>query len=184
MPSRLGTERGRVGLAILSIAGFGVLLVVIVMVLKLQQPKLIEITPTLTGQTERCLTCHNGIESISASHPTEEFGCVSCHGGNGLAVDETDAHTDVVVNPSSFDTAQQYCGNCHAGQVLMADRSIMKTYAGAIALIRRAFGLQPTGKAEYAAEAVGNLKTFDPAPTDPQPVHDFAANCMTCHTSG
>ncbi len=65
----------------------------------------------------------------------------------------------------------------------MADRSIMKTYAGAIALIRRAFGLQPTGKAEYAAEAVGDLKTFDPAPTDPQIVHDFYDNCMNCHTS-
>ena len=44
--------------------------------------------------------------------------------------------------------------------------------------------MQPTGKAEYAADAVGDLKAFDPAPTDPQPVHDFDANCMTCHTSG
>ena len=183
MLSKLGTERGRTGFAVLSIAGFGILLVGIMMVLKLQQPKLIEITPTLTGQTERCLTCHNGVESISASHSTEEFGCVTCHGGNRLAVDETAAHTDMVTNPSSFDNAQQYCGSCHAGQVLMADRSIMKTYAGAIALIRRAFGLQPTGKAEYAADAVGDLKTFEPAPTDPQIVHDFYDNCMSCHTS-
>jgi hypothetical protein len=100
-----------------------------------------------------------------------------------LAVDETAAHTDMVTNPSSFEHAQQYCGSCHAGQVLMADRSIMKTYAGAIALIRRAFGLQPTGEAEYAADAVGDLKTFEPAPTDPQIVHDFYDNCMSCHTS-
>ena len=41
------------------------------------------LTPTLTGQPELCLTCHTGIEEISASHPVEVFGCARCHGGEG-----------------------------------------------------------------------------------------------------
>ncbi len=57
-----------------------------------RQPEIVEITPTLTGLPERCLTCHQGIEEISASHPQEAFGCVLCHGGDGLALDADLAH--------------------------------------------------------------------------------------------
>lgn len=176
-------ERRWAAIAILAVAGFGAVLIGVVTLVQLQHPTVIAMTPFRTGQPERCLTCHTGIEAISASHSIEEFGCVSCHGGNGLAVEQDDAHTEMVRNPASADNAQQYCGECHAAQVLMVDRSIMTTYAGAIALIRRAFGVQPTGEAEYAARAVGDLQAFSPAPDDPQPIHDFAANCLTCHTS-
>ncbi len=177
------SNRRLTGAAILFVAGLGAILIAVVTLMQLGRPTVISITPTLTGQPERCLTCHNGIESISASHSTAEFGCVSCHGGNRLATDETTAHEGMVVNPASLDNAQQYCGNCHAAQVLMVDRSIMTTYAGAITLIRRAFGLQQSEQAEYAARAVGELKQFSPAPTDPQAVQDFATNCLTCHMS-
>ena len=169
--------------AILSVAGLGALLILIVTVLHLQQPTVIAITPKLSGQPERCLTCHNGVEAISPSHSIAQFGCVSCHSGDRLAVDEPTAHTGLVINPASLDNAQQYCGSCHAAQVLMVDRSIMTTYAGAITLIRRAYGLQQSAEAQYAARAVAELKQFSPSPTDPQPVHDFASNCQSCHTS-
>src|SRR5258707_528505 len=43
--------------------------------------RIVEITPSNTGKPERCLTCHSGIESMGTAHPTEKFGCVSCHGG-------------------------------------------------------------------------------------------------------
>jgi hypothetical protein len=183
MFTRLRTQQPQTTLAILSVGVVGALLILVVTLLQLQQPAIIAMTPTRTGQTERCLTCHQGIESISASHSIEEFGCVSCHGGDGLAIEETAAHTSLVVNPASLDTAQKYCGECHAAQVLMVERSVMTTYTGAIALIRRAYGLQPDSHAQYAAQAVGDLKAFSPVPGDPQPVHDFAANCQTCHTS-
>jgi hypothetical protein len=100
-----------------------------------------------------------------------------------LAIDEVTAHRGLVSNPASLENAQQYCGECHAAQILMVDRSIMTTYAGAIALIRRAFGLQQSDQAEYAAHAVAQLPQFNPAPDDPQPIFDFADNCLTCHTS-
>lgn len=179
----LHSEANQVRLGLLAVAGLGAVLIGVILLMRWQMPVIHAITPSLTGQTERCLTCHNGIEAISPSHSIEEFGCVSCHAGNGLAVDETAAHTGLVVNPGSLDNAQTYCGSCHAAQVLMVERSIMTTYAGAITLIRRAYGAQTSGQAEYSAHAVGDLPLFSPAPGDLQPIHDFANNCLTCHVT-
>jgi cytochrome c2 len=60
------------------------------------------------GQVDRCTTCHQGIQwkglenadhpfrshpqEILKIHPVEEFGCVSCHGGQGYATDTEAAH--------------------------------------------------------------------------------------------
>ena len=60
------------------------------------------------GRADRCISCHQavawkGFESaeepyrthpsgILASHPPEKFGCTSCHGGQGWAVDGEPAH--------------------------------------------------------------------------------------------
>ena len=163
---------------VLIIGGLGILL--IAFMLFFHKPTL-QLTPTLTGKPERCLTCHNGIEPISASHPIQEFGCVSCHDGDGMALDEDGAHTGLVRNPASLDVVQQYCGDCHAAQISLVQHSTMATYAGAIGLVRRAFGMQPDGTAQYAVHAVGDLLAFLPHPSDPQPVQDFAANCQNCH---
>ncbi len=151
--------------------------------LLLQKPP-IEMTPTLTGKPERCLNCHTGIEPISLSHSTEKFGCVSCHSGVAMALDAETAHTGMVRNPAALNVAQKYCGDCHAAQVYLVQHSIMTTYSGAIGLVQRAFGAQSDGTALYAIHEIDNLKTFVPAVTDPQPVKDFAANCLNCHTDG
>lgn len=179
----LHSESRQAALGLLMVAGLGMFLVGAVLLRQSQMPAIIEITPTSTGQTERCLSCHNGTEPISESHSIEEFGCVSCHGGNRLALTEDEAHEDMVRNPSALDTAQEYCGSCHAAQVVMVERTIMTTYTGAISLIRRAFGSQTTADAVYAARAVANLPAFVPTDSDIQPIHDFAATCQTCHVS-
>jgi len=168
-------------LGVLIVAAAGVILLLLVLVRDWGQ---VSITPTLTGQTENCLTCHNGIEPISTAHSIEEFGCVSCHGGERLALDADSAHSGMVSNPAALDTAQQYCGNCHPAQVVTVQRSIMTTYAGAIGSIRRAFGLQPDNTAQYAVQAVGHLQAFAPTDDDPQAVHTFSENCLTCHIDG
>ncbi len=141
----------------------------------------LEITPTRSGQPERCLTCHQGIEPVSAAHPTEAFGCVSCHGGDRLATDQDAAHAGMVRNPGALETAEQYCGECHAAQVVLVQRSLMATYAGAIGLIRRSFGLQPDGEARFAVTETGHLQAFAPAVGEPALVQRFAETCMTCH---
>jgi hypothetical protein len=162
------------------------------------------ITPTLTNQPELCLTCHDGIEEISPSHPIETFGCVICHGGNALALDKTLAHSEMRggKNPSDFAVVEASCGGsqCHSGSAAdnndhshRALTSIQGTYAGAIAQVRRSFGAQPDGTAHYgiyaitddqvvSPDAVSSLDRFDPAATnDPQPVQNFYANCLACH---
>ncbi len=145
------------------------------------RPPVYEFTPSKTGQPERCLTCHLGIEQISGSHPVAEFGCISCHGGDRLATDEKAAHTGMVRNPAALNVADRTCGSCHPAQVITVQRSIMATYAGAIGLVRRTFGQQTDGKARYASVATGDLPAFNASPTDPAPVQHFAVNCLTCH---
>ena len=51
-----------------------------------RQPNPVVLVPTLTGQAEYCLTCHQELPQISPSHPVEQFGCVLCHGGERLAL--------------------------------------------------------------------------------------------------
>ena len=162
------------------------------------------ITPTLTGQPELCLTCHDGIEEISASHPQAAFGCVSCHGGNALALDAELAHAGLRGgrNPSDFCVVEASCGGSefHSGSaaanrdhIHRAMTSVQATYAGAIAYVRRAFGAQPDAAARFgvfaisddrvvSSTAVPGLEDFDPvASNDPQSVIDFANRCLNCH---
>jgi cbb3-type cytochrome oxidase cytochrome c subunit len=60
---------------------------------------------------DRCVTCHQAVswpgfetaeepfrthpKEILAKHPTSHFGCTSCHGGQGFAVDAAEAHGPV-----------------------------------------------------------------------------------------
>src|SRR5215831_17093544 len=60
------------------------------------------------GRTDRCITCHQGVEwggletapepyrshprEILAKHPVSKYGCTPCHGGQGYATDTATAH--------------------------------------------------------------------------------------------
>jgi hypothetical protein len=186
-------------------SAFALLLIsAIAVAYQLNAPVAKSITPTLTNQPELCLTCHDGIEEISSSHPVQTFGCVICHGGNALALDKTLAHTGLRggKNPSDFAVVEASCGGtqCHSGaaadhndHIQRSLTSIQGTYAGAIAQVRRSFGAQPDGTARYgiyaitddnvvSPHAVASLDRFDPvAKNDPQPVINFYDKCLTCH---
>ncbi len=61
--------------------------------------------------TDRCVTCHQGIEwkgletaknpfkthpqEILKAHPPRQFGCTTCHGGQGYATDSESAHGSI-----------------------------------------------------------------------------------------
>jgi hypothetical protein len=180
------------------------LVIVLVAARQISLPSPKPITPSLTGQTEMCLTCHDGIEEISPAHPVEVFGCVSCHGGNALALDKDLAHAGLRggANPSDFSVVEASCGGsqCHSGaaedqrdHIHRAMTSIQGTYAGAIALVRRSFGAQADDVAHFGIYAIGDgqatspqavpsLAQFDPQVTgDPAPVVKFYDTCLTCH---
>src|SRR5512143_1696755 len=130
-----------------------------------RQPTPVAVTPSLSGQPEYCLTCHADLREISASHPVKVFGCVSCHGGERLALNADLAHSTMRggANPSDLAVAEQSCGGseCHYGtaaegrdhlqRVMM---SVQSTYAGAIANMLYTFGKQPDLRARFGVHAV------------------------------
>ncbi len=168
-----------------------------------RKPRPVVLVPTLSGQPEYCLTCHADVPQISAAHPTETFGCVSCHGGQPLALDADLAHSTMGGgrNPSDFSVVEASCGgaNCHSGSaaegrdhIQRVLTSVQSTYAGAIATVRYAFGAQSGPGAQQGIFAIENLHSatgltaltaFDPARDENSSVQTFAANCLNCHLS-
>lgn len=164
-------------------------------------PQPVALTPSLTGQTEYCLTCHGDLPEISPSHPVEVFGCVICHGGERLALDADLAHSTLRggANPSDLAVVEASCGggDCHSGaagdernHIQRVQTSVQATYAGAIASIRFTFGAQPDLSAYYGTRAVVDEETqtgitdllaFDPSESDSSAIQSFGANCLNCH---
>ena len=120
---------------------------------------------------ERCITCHDGISTISPSHPPE-FGCTACHGGEPESIDKNQAHATLIYdpqagtgkrNPSSLSVVKQSCGQlyCHSGHVRedrnhikRLNKSIMNTLAGVISGLRYQWAGQNKKTARYATKAV------------------------------
>lgn len=181
----------------------GLLLLTLILVWwsDLRQQKPVELIPTLTGQPEYCLTCHADLPEISSSHPIKTFGCVICHGGERLALNEDLAHSTMRggANPSDLSVVEASCGgsNCHSGNeaderdhIQRVMTSIQSTYAGAIASIRYTFGAQPDLNAHLGINAIideqtntgiTSLGVFDPANEINPSVQKFGENCLTCH---
>jgi mono/diheme cytochrome c family protein len=86
------------------------------------------VNPTL-GIADRCVSCHvamgPGEQSVTGpnmalhppvAHDPTEFGCTTCHGGQGRATDKADAHGRVPFWPEPMlpvGMAQAGCGTCH-----------------------------------------------------------------------
>jgi hypothetical protein len=164
-------------------------------------PKPVELIPTLTGQPEYCITCHTDVPEISPSHPTAAFGCVSCHGGERLALDANLAHSTMRggANPSDLSVVEASCGgsSCHSGSeaddrhhIQRVTTSIQSTYAGAIANIRFTFGAQSDLTPLFGVNAVSDLEThtgihllsaFDVSNETNPSIQKFDENCLACH---
>jgi hypothetical protein len=154
---------------------------------------------------ERCLTCHFGIEDLSASHPNSVFGCVSCHGGNGPDLTVKGAHLGLRGgrNPASLDLAPVSCGSkssdtgtCHSeradpllDRVENVPRSLMATNAGIISIMRYQWGLEQPSDPKFGIRSVtdGTL-TLQPIPPEMTPDGKFSLAdshfrkfCAACH---
>ena len=165
------------------------------------QPEAVELIPTLSNQPEYCLTCHADLPEISASHPVETFGCVSCHGGERLALDADLAHSTMRggANPSDLSVVEISCGgsSCHTGSeaddrdhIQRVMTSVQSTYAGAIANIRYTFGAQTDLTAHFGINAITDeqtqtgitaLNAFDTATESNPMIQKFGEECLTCH---
>jgi mono/diheme cytochrome c family protein len=88
--------------------------------------------PDFQDRVDRCTTCHLGVADpvmADAAQPFREhppthhtpqdfqrFGCTSCHGGEGLATDQGDAHgtsADATSPIVPADYIEAGCGRCH-----------------------------------------------------------------------
>ncbi len=167
-----------------------------------QRPTPIALTPTLTGKTEYCLTCHSDLPEISPSHPIKTFGCVICHGGERLALDAHLAHASMRGgnNPSDLSVVEQSCGGeaCHSGSpadqrdhIQRVKTSLQATYTGAITSVLFTFGAQPDLTPRYATRTVEDenktktgisaLLAFSDANQSNPSIQKFAENCLNCH---
>ncbi len=103
-----------------------------------------QVSPTGINRTDRCMTCHLGMENPAMSeapqphtkhpgeflvqHPVEKFGCTVCHGGQGRALDRINAfgeeaftHWDLpLLHPPYIESS---CGKCHLG--IFSDQSVL-----------------------------------------------------------
>ena len=136
------------------------------------------------GQVERCLTCHLGLEEISGSHPVEEMGCVVCHGGDPLALEEKAAHRGLVGGGRGSDLrfAERTCGRsgfgrfkCHAGIVRSFDHPSVERCA------RCHYELSGSGRYEG-----GDVAMVDAPPGGRGKAHRLtiaipSSVCLGCH---
>ncbi len=84
------------------------------------------------GVVDRCETCHKATQDSAFQltaepfrthpggllkwHPVEKFGCTSCHGGSGPALEKFEAHGGLVGKGRPLlvgDQVQASCGKCH-----------------------------------------------------------------------
>ena len=163
----------------------------------------IVIMPSLTGEPEYCVTCHEDVQEISISHPTKAFGCVICHGGERLALDADLAHSSMRGgnNPSDLSVVEQSCGgsNCHnntdrelGDHIQRVMTSVQSTYAGAIAIVRYSFGEQTSLTPIYGTEEIDDtslpsktgilfLDDYSSIKETHPSLQLFGENCLICH---
>lgn len=91
--------------------------------------------PDFENRVDRCTTCHLGVQDASMAgapepfrlHPASfhtpkdsgRFGCTACHGGQGLATLEKDAHGEVPDAESPMvplKYIESGCGRCHTSE--------------------------------------------------------------------
>jgi hypothetical protein len=98
--------------------------------------------PLILGKREGCIVCHSSVKGIESSHNPENIGCYSCHLGNRLTKDKTEAHKGIVLIPGNSSNASKTCGSigCHPQMIPRMQNSIMNTMNGVVSVDKWVFG--------------------------------------------
>jgi hypothetical protein len=154
--------------------------------------------PSYVLAAEKCLTCHEGIETISDLEGMSELTCTDCHRGNPDATDAESAHMGMYANPSDMRVVDETCGGCHEEEVDRIRKSLHATSAGKISGARYAQGTQSresiyanyaveddTPDGTFAVRSLAQIPSYDPSkPEGPENhlVDDYLRNqCLRCH---
>ena len=98
--------------------------------------------PLILDRREGCVTCHIKTMGIENSHTPERIGCYSCHLGNRLTKDKTEAHKNLVLIPGNSSNADRTCGavGCHPQMISRMQNNIMNTMNGVVSVDKWVFG--------------------------------------------
>ena len=144
---------------------------------------------------EGCLACHGSLlPDIERHHRLDNKPCTSCHGGDGHADDEANAHTGMIPRPGELGNGGDACADCHPLQHAWIQTSPMRTNAGIVAKTRQALGAIgdrgsqhiDTLGSTYADSLMRKLcsschlgQPLTSAGGDP--VDDRGGGCLACH---
>ncbi len=139
------------------------------------QPGIQQVWHPELGVTDRCSTCHVGLNEASLTdvseqpyrkhpvipHKTDEFGCVLCHRGQGAATTLEEAHSSTLaweqpILPARY--MESGCGQCHRGDMestptLNEGRALLARYGCVQCHTIR----KPDGTAMKASQAAPSL---------------------------
>lgn len=95
---------------------------------------------SVLGRKEGCIVCHQ-MKGFEASHNPEVIGCYSCHRGNAFTLNESSAHSGMILIPGNLDDAHLTCGTaqCHPDIIPRINNSIMSTLSGIVSVNRFVF---------------------------------------------
>jgi hypothetical protein len=153
--------------------------------------------PLILGRREGCLLCHDDIRGIEESHNPEKIGCYSCHLGNRLTNNKTEAHKNMILIPGNNSDAIKTCGTagCHPQMILRNQNSIMNTMNGVVTVDKWVFdeAKTPTFKAPIDSIGYSSAEThlrnlcaschLSLEKTTPGPINELSrgGNCLACH---
>ncbi len=132
-----------------------------------------QVVPSIAGQREGCLACHQKVSGFSAAHDPQLIGCAACHLGNPLTLNKALAHSGMTLTPGNLSFVNQTCGtsNCHGGVADRVRGSLMNTMSGVVAVDKFVF-----------RESIDLDSRFDVAALKHSPADTHLRNlCASCH---
>ncbi len=139
------------------------------------------------GSIDRCTTCHKAVEQpgfekqaepfrthsaeVLKNHPIEKFGCVSCHGGYGNALNKAEAHGEDIGKGHPLligEQIQSSCGKCHGETRQLSGEA---TYLAGAELFKTSgcLGCHKVEPTQPAATASAAQRVIQGAPTKAGP---------------
>jgi hypothetical protein len=97
--------------------------------------------PAFLLADEGCVGCHQEkTRGFTQGHAFLASQCTTCHQGEGLSSEKTDAHRGLIGFPGNLSNAEKTCGGCHAEHVANVRNGFMHTGKGMVHITQNILG--------------------------------------------